>query len=113
MRRRGVYYQVLTILLSDSIDLVIFDCDGVLIDSEVISARVIVEMLAAEGVSIDLDYVFKHFLGQQFSCVGSAVLQNFSVKLPESFESNYRQKLLVLKIGRAHRLLRPTCVYRL
>jgi len=82
-------------LSSDSIDLVIFDCDGVLIDSEVISARVIVEMLALEGVSIDLDYVYKHFLGQQFSCVGRVVLQNFSVKLPDSFESNYRKKLLM------------------
>ena len=78
----------------DSIDLVIFDCDGVLIDSEVISARVIVEMLALEGVSINLDYVYKHFLGQQFSCVGRKVSQNFSIDLPNSFESNYRHELL-------------------
>ena len=83
------------VLLSDSIDLVIFDCDGVLIDSEVISARVIVDMLACEGVSIDLDYVYKHFLGQQFSCVGRIVLQNFAIDLPDSFESNYRQELLL------------------
>lgn len=78
----------------DSIDLVIFDCDGVLLDSEVISARVIVDMLAAEDVLIDLDYVYKHFLGQQFSCVGRTVLQNFSTNLPDSFESDYRKELL-------------------
>lgn len=79
---------------SDSIDLVIFDCDGVLIDSEVVSARVIVEMLAMEGVLIDLEYVYKHFLGRQFSCVGRTVLENFAIRLPESFEADYRHALL-------------------
>ena len=83
------------ILSSDSIDLVIFDCDGVLVDSEVISARVIVEMLANEGVDIEPDYVYKHFLGRQFSSVGETVLKNFSIDLPSSFESDYREKLVL------------------
>jgi len=82
-------------LNSNSIDLVIFDCDGVLIDSEVISARVIVDMLALEGVLIDVAYVYQHFLGQQFSCVGQTVLRNFSVRLPDYFESHYREQLLL------------------
>jgi beta-phosphoglucomutase-like phosphatase (HAD superfamily) len=38
-------------------DLVIFDCDGVLIDSEIISARMLVQELALLGVQIDLAYV--------------------------------------------------------
>ncbi len=79
----------------NSIDLVIFDCDGVLIDSEVISARVIIEMLARQGLLIDHDYVYKHFLGRQFSCVGETVLQNFSIDLPDSFESDYREELVL------------------
>lgn len=82
-------------MLSESIELVIFDCDGVLIDSEVISARVIVDMLRFEGVVIDLAYVYKNFLGQRFSCVGQKVLQDFLVELPDSFESDYRQELLL------------------
>lgn len=80
---------------SHSIDLVIFDCDGVLIDSEVISAQVLVDMLALEGVSIDLDYVYKYFLGQQFVCVKRTLLKNFSIDLPDSFEFDYRQQLLL------------------
>jgi len=52
-------------------------------------------MLALEGVLIDMEYVYKHFLGQQFSCVGKTVRQNFSVELPDSFESNYREELIV------------------
>ena len=82
-------------LCYNSIDLVIFDCDGVLIDSEVISAQVLVDMLTPEGVSIDLDYVYKYFLGQQFTSVKQALLQNFSIDLPDSFESEYRQQLLL------------------
>ncbi len=77
------------------IDLVIFDCDGVLIDSEVISANVVVEKLAAEGVLVDLDYAYKHFLGHSFSSVINKVRENFNIKLPEDFRSCYRQELLI------------------
>ena len=45
-------------------ELVIFDCDGVLIDSEIISARMLVEELAKMGVAIDMAYVARHFLGR-------------------------------------------------
>ena len=45
-------------------DLVIFDCDGVLIDSEVISARMLIAELAAYGVAITPDFVSRHFLGR-------------------------------------------------
>ena len=38
-------------------DLVIFDCDGVLIDSEIISAQMLIDELAVLGVQIDLPYV--------------------------------------------------------
>ena len=48
---------------------VIFDCDGVLIDSEIISARMLVEALAGFGVLIDLDYVAQHFLGRSYPTV--------------------------------------------
>ena len=83
------------ILPPNSIDLVIFDCDGVLIDSEVISAKVIVDMLANQGVLIDLDYVYNNFLGRQFSCVGQKVADNFCINLPTTFESDYRSELLL------------------
>ncbi len=76
------------------INLVIFDCDGVLVDSEVISATIIVKKLAEEGVEVDLDYAYKHFLGQNFSRVVQKVRRNFKIKLPEDFRSRYRAELL-------------------
>ena len=37
-----------------TIDLVILDCDGVLIDSEVISAQVLIDLAAEAGIGFDL-----------------------------------------------------------
>ena len=50
-------------------DLVIFDCDGVLVDSEPISAAVLIDELARLGVSITSDYVHDHCLGRSFPTI--------------------------------------------
>jgi HAD superfamily hydrolase (TIGR01509 family) len=75
-------------------DLVIFDCDGVLIDSEIISARMLVQELAGLGVSIDLDYVALHFLGRSYPTVMDQIRREFGLDLPPAFEEQYRQRLL-------------------
>ncbi|MAY87970.1 MAG: hydrolase [Pseudooceanicola sp.] len=75
-------------------DLVIFDCDGVLIDSELISARQLVATLARFGVQIDLPYVAKHFLGRSYGVVLSQIRGDFGIDLPEGFEATYRETLL-------------------
>ncbi|MGL6210651.1 MAG: HAD family hydrolase [Paracoccaceae bacterium] len=76
------------------IDLVIFDCDGVLIDSEIISARMLVESLATMGVTIDLPYVSRHFLGRSYPTVMAQIRREFGLDLPEDFEDVYRARLL-------------------
>jgi len=45
-------------------DLVIFDCDGVLVDSELISCRVHAETLTRHGYPITTDQVAARFLGR-------------------------------------------------
>ena len=75
-------------------DLVIFDCDGVLIDSEIISARMLVEALAAKGVTIDMDYVGRHFLGRSYPTVMATIRQDFGLDLDAAFEEQYRARLL-------------------
>ena len=49
---------------SDELQLVIFDCDGVLVDSERITNRVFAEMLAGIGLPLGIDYLFEHFVGR-------------------------------------------------
>jgi HAD superfamily hydrolase (TIGR01509 family) len=75
-------------------DLVIFDCDGVLIDSEIISARMLVQELAGLGVQIDLAYVARHFLGRSYPTVMAQIRREFGLDLPASFEDQYRERLL-------------------
>ena len=75
-------------------ELVIFDCDGVLIDSEIISARMLIAELAGFGVAIDLDYVARHFLGRSYPTVMKQIRSEFGLDLPESFEEQYRNRLL-------------------
>jgi HAD superfamily hydrolase (TIGR01509 family) len=75
-------------------DLVIFDCDGVLIDSEIISARMLIEELAGLGVHIDLAYVSRHFLGRSYPTVMAQIRREFGLDLPPAFEEQYRNRLL-------------------
>ncbi len=77
-----------------AIDLIIFDCDGVLIDSEIISARMLVAELAGLGVQIDLPYVARHFLGRSYPTVMATIRREFGLDLPPEFEDQYRQRLM-------------------
>ena len=76
------------------IDLVIFDCDGVLIDSEIISAQMLVAELAGFGVNIDLDYVARHFLGRSYPTVMKQIRAEFGLDLSPDFEDQYRARLM-------------------
>ena len=80
--------------MSKPIELIIFDCDGVLIDSEIISANVLIDKLAIIGINIDIDYIQQHFLGCSFSTVKEKIYQAFNVKLQDTFENDYRTALL-------------------
>ena len=87
-----------------SLDLVIFDCDGVLIDSEVISARVLVELAAEAGIDFDTAHVRENFLGRSFPSVAQSIRETFGVPLSPDFEARYRARLL----ERFELELRPT-----
>jgi HAD superfamily hydrolase (TIGR01509 family) len=80
--------------IARNLSLVIFDCDGVLIDSEVISARMLIAELAARGVAVDLAYVAKHFLGRSYPVVMAQIRRDFALDLPPEFEDAYRTRLL-------------------
>jgi HAD superfamily hydrolase (TIGR01509 family) len=75
-------------------DLVIFDCDGVLIDSEIISARMLMAELARLGLTIDLHYIERNFLGRSYPAVMETIRSEFGLNLPPDFEAQYREALL-------------------
>ncbi len=49
------------------ISLVIFDCDGVLVDSEPISCRVMAEALTAEGLPATTEDIYRDFMGRAWA----------------------------------------------
>ncbi len=81
-------------LSGDRISLVIFDCDGVLIDSEMISTAVLVEMLRPLGVAIDQRHVLEHFVGHPYPVVADKIAALYGAPLPATFEVNYCAALL-------------------
>lgn len=75
-------------------ELIIFDCDGVLIDSEVISGRVLIDALASVGVQVDIAYVQTHFLGRSWAKVAAEIRNSHGFLAGADFEEKYRIELL-------------------
>lgn len=76
------------------VKLIIFDCDGVIADSEVLSASVLIDRLGALGIAVTPDDVRRDFLGRSFPIVATTIRQRFGNPLPAEFEMNYRTRLL-------------------
>jgi HAD superfamily hydrolase (TIGR01509 family) len=56
-----------------AVELVIFDCDGVLVDSEPIANRVFAEQLAVHGLPMTVDEVARTFIGRsRDTCIAMA-----------------------------------------
>ena len=76
------------------VDLIIFDCDGVIADSEVLSASVLIDQLAQLGIAITMQDVRRDFLGRSFPTVAATIRHRFDRTLPDDFEATYRARLL-------------------
>jgi len=73
---------------------VIFDCDGVLVDSEPISNQIIVDMANDLGADTDFDYAMKHFKGSHFKECIDKISKLVTQPIPDSFEATYRARTL-------------------
>ncbi|MEM7371770.1 MAG: HAD family hydrolase [Bacteroidota bacterium] len=71
---------------------IIFDCDGVLVDSEEISMRVLTDMASSLGAEIHLEYAVEHLAGKSFSQVLAHVDSLIPTDLPDHFERTFRQR---------------------
>jgi HAD superfamily hydrolase (TIGR01509 family) len=68
-----------------NVDLIIFDCDGVLVDSEVISCRAHAEVLSRHGYPITQEQVFDRFLGRSTRQANIEVEAELGRALPDDF----------------------------
>lgn len=70
---------------------IIFDCDGVLVDSEVLGCQVFVDLANRYGAGIDIDYAMQNFKGGHLSDSVRQVEEIIGKSLPENFEDDYRE----------------------
>jgi HAD superfamily hydrolase (TIGR01509 family) len=75
-------------------DLVIFDCDGVLVDSEVISNRIFMESFAELGIVFTLEEMLAFGVGKNAVTLAAAIEQEFGVTLPAGFIEGQRARIM-------------------
>ena len=71
---------------------VIFDCDGVLVDSESIGATVWVEMAKTMGLSISFEKAFNEFTRKSFNSIAEYLSEQAKRDIPDDFEKHFREK---------------------
>ncbi|NUW60692.1 6-phosphogluconate phosphatase [Cronobacter muytjensii] len=76
------------------IEAVFFDCDGTLVDSEVICSRAYVHMFARAGITLELDEVFKRFKGVKLYEIIDTINDEYGVNLQKAeLEPVYRAEV--------------------
>lgn len=71
---------------------VIFDCDGVLVDSESISTKVFMEMAGSLGFKMDFDFAVEKFSGTSMKSNLKFIEDNIEGNLPADFEKVFRKR---------------------
>ncbi|MDU4267805.1 MAG: HAD hydrolase-like protein, partial [Enterobacter hormaechei] len=76
------------------IEAVFFDCDGTLVDSEVICSRAYVAMFQEFGITLDLEEVFKRFKGVKLYEIIDIINEEHGVDLVKAdLEPVYRAEV--------------------
>jgi HAD superfamily hydrolase (TIGR01509 family) len=70
--------------------LVIFDCDGVLVDSELITNRIFASMLNELGIPVTLEDMFEQFVGRSMATCLEKIAGLLGRPVPEDFVHQYR-----------------------
>ena len=106
--------------MEDRVDLVIFDCDGTLVDSEVLSIKVDQRVLSDHGWYLTLDDIVSRFMGRTSahftqeleSFLGRGLPQNWELKYQPWYAEAFERELTpVAGLENAlARILLPTCV---
>lgn len=73
--------------------LLIFDCDGVLVDSEPLALRILIETIAEGGLTIDVEDAHELFLGRSLSAISTILGDEFGLDLDGEALERMRTRL--------------------
>jgi HAD superfamily hydrolase (TIGR01509 family) len=83
-------------------DLIIFDLDGVLVDSEGLSCGCLQKLLAESGAALDLPEIYERFLGRGFHAVA-----DYLATLPSGVPADFRRRFEAEVSAAFRRALQP------
>jgi len=75
------------------LSLVIFDCDGVLVDSEPIALRLLLETLDEAGLPLDPEEAHARFLGRSLASTREILAQDYRIALTDDALAEMRHRL--------------------
>jgi HAD superfamily hydrolase (TIGR01509 family) len=75
-----------------AIKCIIFDCDGVLVDSEPIANQILLAMAKEHGYEMPLEQAIMNFSGRALKDSIQHIETSVRKKMPESFEHEFRQR---------------------
>ncbi|MCK1348924.1 HAD family hydrolase [Bradyrhizobium sp. 193] len=75
-------------------DLIIFDCDGVLVDSELLSCQCLSDELSESGISLTLAQALELFLGRSTSAI-TRHYRELGHAMPVDFPSRLKSRVLM------------------
>jgi len=84
-------------------DLIVFDCDGVLVDSEVIVIEVEADLLTAGGFPITADEIAERYVGLSYPDMMRGLEAQFGRTVPDSLSQEVQDRAMLAFEGR----LRP------
>lgn len=75
-------------------ELVIFDCDGVLVDSEALSVSALLGMIERAGGTVSEDAAYEHFLGKSMKSVREILGRDFGLEISDQHLTAMRVDLM-------------------
>ena len=85
-------------------NLIIFDCDGVLVDSEPLAMRVLIAALGAQGIPVTPEVAYRDFLGHSLASISTSLVDSHGIPLGAAALASMRSDLYAL----FRRELRPS-----
>jgi HAD superfamily hydrolase (TIGR01509 family) len=77
-------------------DLIIFDCDGVLVDSEPLSMRTLVAAIGAQGFEVTIETAYRDYLGRSLASISSSLRDSHGAPLSAATLESMRHDLYAL-----------------
>ena len=77
-------------------DLVIFDCDGTLVDSEPLTMRLLAQMMLEIGVKEDYEWLLENFAGKNMKAITDLIEDHIGPFDALAFEEDYRTRCVSL-----------------